>query len=132
MIYSFDISTPANTLSTAPKKTVEKVESGILVLKYIILPFGCAGLVGVSIHDANYHLWPKNPNGWFIGEGIFQFNDEFPFFDPPFTLDIYTYNEDDTYDHKPIIIIQVLRTDQVHGESEKVVLSLEAFPWEVI
>lgn len=122
MIYSFEIETPANTAQTSPQKTVKELEHGILVLKYIVLPPGCAGLVGISISDARYQIWPKNPDGWFVGEGKMDLNDKYKFYDPPYTLDIYTYNEDDTYVHKPIVILQLLRPDQFEEVSEYVYL----------
>lgn len=123
MIYSFAVSTPANTLSTAPQRSTYTLEWGILQLKYIVLPPGCAGLVGVAICDALHQIWPTNEAGWFIGEGNFQFDDKYRFYEPPYSLEIYTFNEDDTYAHKPIVIAQLLRPDQLTYELEYIYLN---------
>ena len=108
---------------SSPQKNAEEIEAGILVLKYVIRPPGCAGLVGVSICDAIHQIWPTNASGWFKGEGVFEFHDRFRFVDPPYQLDIYTYNEDDTYDHEPIIILAIERTDQVYTMTTRLTLN---------
>jgi hypothetical protein len=112
MIFHYSISTPANTAQSSPVKSTKELANGVLILKYILFPPGCAGLVGVKICDASHQIWPTNPEEWLVGDDLIRYDDREPFFEQPYRLDIYTYNEDDTNDHKPIICLGVERSEQ--------------------
>lgn len=125
MIYTYAITTPANTAIAAPLKTVAKLEKGTVILKYLLFPPGCAGLVGAQIYDALHQVWPTNRGVWFRGEGLLKFDDRYPLRQEPFELDILTYNLDDTFNHEPIIYLNLERPDQWVEVTKKVELSPE-------
>lgn len=100
MIYSFEITTPANTPLSNMKKTVMKLAKGTTYRIEILFPPGPCGLLHVQISDALHQVWPTNAGEFFTTDDeTISFNDELVIGEPPYELQAYTYNEDDTYDH---------------------------------
>ena len=66
MIYVAQLSIAASTLPTSP--TIEDlcVTRGLVYKLEVQFPSGCQGLVGVSIYDGAYQVWPSTPDKWFV------------------------------------------------------------------
>ena len=117
MVYSFNISTPANTLSSDPKISIVTLQSGLIYRMETYFPPGPSGLVGVAVFDANVQIYPSNRENWFIGDDVlYGFNDRYMFTTSTEVLMIKTYNEDTYFDHDVIINIGLL-VDQAYIDS---------------
>lgn len=109
MIYRFGISTAANTLETAKKKTVLKLCSGVIHQIDILFPPGSAGLLHVHINRALHQLWPTNSDQSFAADGDkISFREHYELTSVPYQLQAWTWNDDDTYAHDVIIRIGIL------------------------
>jgi len=106
MIYVFDITTPANTLSSTPKKTVMKLAKGTTYKVEFLFPPGPVGLLHVQVFDALHQVWPSNPGADFSSDSeTISFDDQYELDEPPYELQVLTWNEDDTYEHRATIRI---------------------------
>ena len=117
MIYVFDFETTANTAATAKKKTVLPLTKGVTYQVDFLFPPGPAHLLHVQITHALHSVWPTNPSADFAADNeTISFNDAYPLIEPPFELDCYTWNTDDTFDHRVIIRIGVSPIEIVEPE----------------
>lgn len=108
MIYVFDFETSASTLATTKKKTLLPLTHGLIYKLDILFPPGPAHLLHLQIKDALQFVWPTNPDQDFAGDNEqITFEDEYPITEPPYELQAYTWNIDDTFDHRIIIRIGV-------------------------
>jgi len=128
MIYVFDFET-AITYGTANKlKTVLELARGVTYKIDIVFPPGPAHLLHVQIKDALHPVWPTNENADFAADNeTITFADEYPLVEPPYELEAYTWNLDDTHVHRVIIRIGVKPIEIV--EPEMVERLLES--WQV-
>jgi len=100
MIYTTDITTPANTAKNDPLITVGKVTKGLVYRVEIEFPPGAAGLHHVVIFDGGYQVWPSTPGQTFHGGwSIIGFDDTYLKMAAPFEFKAYSWNLDETYDH---------------------------------
>jgi len=100
MIYTANITTPANTAKTALKKTIVHVTKGLVYKVEFYFPSGSAGLMGLAVFDGLFQVWPSTVGEFFISDDeTISFDDLFLKDAAPFELQCYTYNEDVTYDH---------------------------------
>jgi len=112
VIYSWDLTTPANTPEDAPKEWVLKMAYGVIHQVNIIFPAGCAGLAHIKIFRGANQVWPSNLEGDFAGgDEVISFREFFPLETEPFQLEAITWNEDDTYDHTIIVRLGLLRRE---------------------
>jgi len=109
MIYSFDISTPANTPDTDIQKTDLKLTRGVIHQLDIVFPTGCAGLLYVAINLGLFQIWPTNPDEYFHTDGeTISFREHFELIFEPYILTVHTYNLDEEYSHSVIIRLGIL------------------------
>ena len=109
MQFTYDITIPANTTESAPKREITKVCYGVLKRVQIDFPWGCAGLVGIRILHYEHQLFPTNPTKWFIGNEIsLVFECDYPITQGWNDFKVEGYNEDDFYSHIPIVGFNVL------------------------
>lgn len=100
MLYVVEISTPANTTETNKKRTVVQMEQGIVRGFEVYFPPGSAGLLHCHIDDVTHQVWPKTPRTDFAANDVtIRWEDEYSLLYPPYELQIYTWNLDDTYAH---------------------------------
>ena len=100
MIYAFDVTTVANTLSGSPKRTPLKVTKGLVYQVEIEFPPGPLGLMHVVIFDGGYQIWPSNSESSFHGDnGYITFPDTYLKMSEPYEFVAVTWNNDDTYNH---------------------------------
>ena len=110
MIYVFDFETAGEGVYTADNKlkTVLPLERGLTYKLDIVFPPGPAHLLHVQIRDAIHSVWPTNTDADFAADReTITFNDEYPILEPPYQLEAYTWNLDDTYTHRVIIRIGI-------------------------
>lgn len=84
---------------------------GFLSQLEIIIPPGCAGLVGVSIFNGATQLYPGTAATWLTGDNADIYADidyDVPLIGGVYKLTIKGYNDDDTYQHVPIVRLWVV------------------------
>jgi hypothetical protein len=100
MIYTADITTPANTAKASLVRTVLRVTKGLVYKVEFYFPSGSAGLMGAAVFDGGFQCWPSTVGAFFTSDNeTISFDDMYLKFAAPYQFDILTYNTDDTYDH---------------------------------
>jgi len=83
---------------------------GTLKKVSVYFPWGCAGLVGIRIRHYEHQLYPTNLDDWYTGNEIFiEFECEYEIAEGHNEFKVEAYNEDDFYDHTPLVGFNVLR-----------------------
>ena len=112
MIYSYDITTPANTPESAPIVTLCRLPRGRAANVDVLFPPGCAGLAHIQIYRGLHQLWPGNAGASIVGDGItVSWVEDYMMLDEPLTLVAFTWNIDDTYPHTITLRVNMLDTD---------------------
>ena len=100
MIYVFPITLPANTPETAKLRTTLKLTRGKITRVMVEFPPGHAGLTHLAVRRGLFQLWPVNPEATFRSSNeTIIWEEEYELSTPPYDLDAYAWNEDDTYQH---------------------------------
>jgi len=116
MVYSFAITTPANTPQASKKKTDLKLTLGIIHQLDIVFPTGCAGLAYIAINHGLHQVWPTNPEEYFHTDGeTITFKEFYELTTEPYILSVYTYNLDDTHSHTVIVRLGILKKSELQG-----------------
>ena len=109
MIFSYSVTTPALTLKTAPVITRMKLTGGVIHKMDIAFPPGAQNLMHVTIHDAIHQVLPTNAEGDFASDNeVISFPVSFLLEDHPFEMQIFTWNDDDTYPHTCLVRLGIL------------------------
>jgi len=110
MIFRWEQTIPANTPRSAPLEWKMRITTGTITNVWIFFPWGCANLAGIQIWYEGTQVWPVTANEWMRGNDIlYHFEDPYRIETEPTFLLIKGYNEDDTYDHTPWVMVQVIR-----------------------
>ena len=108
MVYAFTISTPFNTLITAPKITTLKIEKGIISSFFVNFPPGSAGLLHLKVYREFSQIFPKSVGDFHGDDRYFSYRRlAYPVLFLPYELYAHTWNEDDTFSHELDIHITV-------------------------
>ncbi len=100
MIYTANITTPANTLRSGPKITRLKVSKGLVYRVEFFFPPGSAGLMGAAVFDGLYQAWPSTIGEYFTSDSeTIGFDDMLEKIAAPYEFTCVTYNEDTTFEH---------------------------------
>lgn len=110
MIYQLEQNVPANTGKDEFITSTIKVTKGRIKGMSVFFPWGCAGLVGIQIVRRTWPLMPLTRGEWLTGNDIYHsYKYDYNLDTRPFELIVRAYNLDDSYDHKPFIIIEMLK-----------------------
>lgn len=113
MIYHIEVNIPANTPKDDYVSSTIKVTKGRVKTLSVFFPWGCAGLVGLQIIRRTWQLMPLTNNEWLKGNDILHsYIYDYDLMTEPYELIVRGYNVDDSYDHKPFIIVEVLKGDR--------------------
>lgn len=100
MVYSFDISTPANTARNAQQITRLPIDRGVLVNWAIHFPHGSEGKLYIRLKRGFDTLLPRDELGYFKGDDYTIGGQEFVYIKyPPYVLSVHTWNLDTTHAH---------------------------------
>lgn len=117
MVYSFNITTPKNTLLSNPLISPKKMVPGLITKFEVYFPPGSSGLMGVAIMDSNVQIFPVNRTAYFIGDDVlFSYDDRYMFDNANSEIDIYSYNTDTVYTHSALVNVSLL-TEKTEIES---------------
>lgn len=109
-LFSQSITIPKNTAIAAAITQDITLMKGFVTSGEIIIPPGCAGLVGLSIYDQATQLYPGTATTWLTGDNAditWDTDYDVPNVGGTYKLTIHGYNLDDTYQHQPIIRLWV-------------------------
>lgn len=108
MYYFVPVLVPANTTQALPIKQLIKLDLGIIDYIEVEFPAGCAGLVHLVIYDKGWIIVPFNQDASLYGnDRIFHMTLDYQMTEEPYTLQIFAWNSDDTYDHTVSIGVQL-------------------------
>lgn len=121
MYYAWNFTLPINGTDATKVKQELYLEKGTITRAEIVFPAGCANLVYVHLDDALHQVWPKesamlNPAApdKFVGDGVtIVCTDEYEIKEPPYTIQFYGWNTDDTYQHVITIRIQLVPAKEI-------------------
>jgi len=100
VIYVADITTPISYGADNPLKTILKISKGLIYRIEVEFPTGPCGLLYTCAYDGLHPVWPSTDNAWYHSDGVtIAFDDLYLKSQPPYELQIYSYNLDDTYEH---------------------------------
>ena len=109
MIYESSLTIPKLTPRAAPASVVIPVHPGTVKQVEVFFPPGCAGLAHVTLWYWERQVWPGNPDGFFTGDGnLLSFPEDMVLAGVPYEFICYGWNEDDTFDHTPIVRLTVV------------------------
>jgi len=109
MNFAFNITTPKSTPESSKQKTVLNLVRGKIIKVEVQFPPGPQGLLHVHINRANHQIWPFNPDSSYVGDAqIIVIPADYYLDQPPYQLECYTWNEDDTFEHMCIIRIDIM------------------------
>lgn len=124
-MYAVRLSIAPSTTTANPATVNLDISPGIARRVRVVMPSGCADLVGVWITYRSSRVWPINDDGYFLGNGSeVEFFPNLPLLDPPFLLQINGYNSDDTYTHSPAVYIEIEFTGSNRDRERGIVASL--------
>ena len=108
MQYIYYASTPINTPIASPLVTDCALTNGFITNMLIVIPAGCVGLVGVQLQYASRQFFPINLNKWLTGDGLeVIFGENLDLTTGSRTVQLLTYNLDDTYQHTVEVVFTV-------------------------
>ena len=109
MVFSVDVTTPANTQIANALRTPIILFIGLIYHIEVYFPPGPSGLVGVQLSAGNHQLLPYNNGSWLRGDNIlFKYDDLLHFDISTSQMDIITYNIDAVYDHHILVNIELV------------------------
>lgn len=110
MLYSLDVSIPANTLKTGLLISDLQLCAGVIKRVWIRWRYGSANLCGCRIVRESRQVWPSNPTQWFPSQSAgVDFDEYYELSDVPYSVSIDAFNLDDTYSHNLWVAFSVLR-----------------------
>lgn len=113
MIYGGVISTPPNTLASAPQETVVDIASGLIYHVKVIFPPGPSGLLRLQVFDASYQLFPTTIGAFFSGDNLkLEWDEMYDKSEAPHILIVRTWNLDDTYAHEVSVLFSIVSKDE--------------------
>lgn len=121
MFYEFDLTIPRNTPATAPVELEVTLDTGRIVAAEVQFRRGCFYLVHVAVRRERHQLHPTNTDGFITAEDArIAFQEDLNFTEPPYTLTLVGYNEDDSYDHTITFRFNLLPATDVEERSQVV------------
>jgi hypothetical protein len=116
--YEFDVTSPAQTLESAPTELLAGLNTGVVTHVAVQIPRGCVGLVHAQIWRGDFQVWPTNPDGDIKGDNaIIDWDDEYAIDDAPTELRLRVWNDDDSYAHTLTFRFDLLPLDQAQARS---------------
>lgn len=111
MFFRYTLTIPANTAEDSPQELYCNLTYGIVTRVMVGFPRGAAGLAGVRIFHQEHQVWPTNPGDAFAWDGfVFDFEENFELYQPPYTLLVRAYNLDECYKHEVMVCFGVHTT----------------------
>lgn len=100
MLFSFDLTVPANTAEADALKLAITLPPGTIDQVEVVIPSGCVGLARTWATRGASQIWPTNPDAMFSGNGNpLLWAEDYDLDDAPFGFTLHAFNLDDTFPH---------------------------------
>lgn len=109
MIFSYPIITPLNTPIDVPVRTVINITKGVITGWFVFFPRGHWGECRLRVKKGDHPLLPANGEGYIYGDGtVFKSKDFVHVKNPPYKLDVFTWNLDTINAHELLFIVTIV------------------------
>ncbi len=120
MIFSGSITVDAGKLRSDPKIERLKITQGVITQINIMFPPGCAHEVFISFNRALHQIYPSNPDGYFMGDGVNISGEVFHYVKAdPFELQVKGWAPNTTYDHTVFYLVWIKKLWQLNPLSDE-------------
>lgn len=110
MIYELTISTLTTHTAAVPKKTVWKMEKGIINALRVYFPAGSANLLHLYLSHEGVQFFPKSEGSFSGHAGLFEhLGVGFPLLHKPYELVVYSWNLSSRFTHTVYLYIDLSR-----------------------
>jgi len=114
VLYKKYASIPANTTAAAPNWQKLQVCKGTIKEWIVFCPEECADLMKFKVRYKGHQILPFNRDEWMDAlRSPIPIKENLELKVPPYVLDVYAYNLDDSYSHEYNIYADILRTESV-------------------
>lgn len=119
MRYRTPLTITAGTTEADPAQAVLDLEFGYISEVELMFPAGHAGLTYVQIYHQSRLIFPLSPGQAFRGDDhVIQFDEDFPFFEVPYSVTVVGWAPSATLDHTVYVEISVSAPPVVEGLEE--------------
>lgn len=109
MLFTKDITVPANTLDSAPKEDIIKIAHGIITWISVLEPPGCHGMVHCTILHHEHQIAPSTLNMTMTGDTTpIEWDEFYESYQPPYELKVKLWSPGTTYPHRVTVRVAVL------------------------
>ena len=99
-----------NTPRSEPYSTSLELTTGIIKDIWIQWRYGASYICGCRLGVHSFFYWPLSLKEWILATSdLLHIGENFALDSEPFTLDIQAFNEDDTYEHRLWLAVNVQR-----------------------
>ncbi len=110
MIYKWEELIPSKTAEADAVEWSLEITKGVIKRCWVFFPWGCANYAHIQVLRGPDQIFPYTRGEWLGGNDILhEFGENYEVKAEPLHLTIKGYNDDDTYDHTPWVIVQVER-----------------------
>jgi hypothetical protein len=114
MLYKISHDVAANTTQQNPDRQKLKITKGVIKGWYIFFPDETADVLHLQIRYHGHQILPINDTENLYGGGcLFDIEENVAVDKAPYELDIYSWNDDDSYPHEYNIHVNILREEAV-------------------
>jgi hypothetical protein len=114
MLFTDELTIPANTPATAPVRTTISLSPGTITEISVLFPPKKGAFVGVRILRFERVHWPTNPDKWIVADGeTVDWDEDYDMDEEPFELHFEAYNTDDTFAHTVYFRVAVLESGRL-------------------
>jgi len=100
MLFTFRVTSPANTPEASPAKTSLKLRSGVITKISVLIPPGHVALAHMAIFHGETQIMPWGDGQWLEGENeTVEWAPDYPLTSEPAELEARAWNEDEAYAH---------------------------------
>ena len=111
MFYDFAFTIDKETAEDAAEPQELKLTHGIIHHVEVQFPIGTRAPAHCRILHHAHQVWPTNPQGSFASDGYtIPIDENYEFFEEPYTLTAICWNDDDTFPHTITIRVGILES----------------------
>jgi hypothetical protein len=108
MMFKLSYDVPANTTLQAQDHQKLKIAKGQITGWIVFMPEESADLLQLNVQYHKLQIFPFSGTQWWYGVyQAFMIPDNFMVPDPPYELDVYAVNTDDTFSHEYNVMVMI-------------------------
>ncbi len=109
MDYVIELTISAATSASSPETDSFTAPRGVVKQVSLYFPFGCAGLVRVTINHNERQMWPSNIENSYNGNDLLiQFPEDYRILEPWNRFTVLGWSPGTLYDHTPVVRVTVI------------------------